>query len=253
MVRLALLSLCALACHETPSAPHLGEPFFYLVLYPGHSWDGIGEGTSYALSLTLESTIDVRCRPVEHFSMRRAEDGSPFAWRTDGACEILGTNPNYLLAACCTLPLEHPDSLGGGDLRDGETYTIDVAAGGVRQRGTTTIPSSFSVTVAQRDGQDVAIWSTSAGAAAYAVTDGNYETYVTTDTEWTLPPSPAERTVHVEALDENLYRYTTGGMLDGAVMDPERYRQLDGGIVRSGLDAGQGVFGSMWSPGPVAY
>ncbi|HSJ13930.1 MAG TPA: hypothetical protein VK939_05920 [Longimicrobiales bacterium] len=215
--------------------PEIGEPFFYLVLYPGRVWDSLGEGSHYAMALTIHSAVDVRCRTVQSLAMTQASNDAPFAWRTTGFCdEVFATNPSLPGASCCTLPFAHPDSLGAEDLRAGETYSMSMRSESVIATGRTTIPGPFSVHVVRTEDGWRAVWSRSPGAGGYSVTDGDFRVTLTQDSSLLLPAA-GERFIHVEALDENLYRY------------------LQGTIVRSGIDAGQGVFGAMWSPGPVSY
>lgn len=161
---------------------------------------------------------------------------APFAWQLAGLCEAVAiSNPQFPSGSCCTLPLTDGDSLGNRDLEAGETYDLVVESEGARIEGRTRIPSAFSVQVVQEESRDLAVWSTSDGAGGYAVTNGNHDVVLTTDTTLVLPADPAERFVHVEAVDENLYRY------------------LSDDLTRSGIDTDEGVFGAMWSPGIVAY
>ena len=228
--------LLAAACSDDPTPPEIGESFFYLLVYPGAVWDGLGTGNHYAMALTLHTTVDIQCADVQALTMTRQSDGRPFAWRldppTDGFCGY-AFNPRFPGDACCTLPGADNDSLAAGDLRPGATYTLTYETDRVRARGSTTVPDSFTVNVVRDGTRTVAVWSRSAGAGGYAVTIDHGDPVLTTDTTLELPRSG--RLVHVEALDPNYYRYVTEEPL------------------RSGIDAGLGLFGAVWGPEPVPY
>ncbi|CAN5834933.1 hypothetical protein BH23GEM5_BH23GEM5_08800 [soil metagenome] len=243
IARLLCVGLVASACTgDTIVVPQSDEPFLYLVLNE-RSLDRAatvdGRAGQYALLLTTGAATEApRYRSAERFEMRRVSDGAPFAWRSNPTDNPeVGSYPginldrwNFYLPDAATA-----EGLGATSLRPGESYNLAITTRGVTIRGQVTIPDAFSASLVQQGERRLVVWPRVRGAAGYRIefraenrSEGD-ELSVRADTAYAIPAAVrGGGTVHIKALDPNLYRYITEGQ-----------------TARAGIDGGYGVFGAV--------
>jgi hypothetical protein len=119
--------------------------------------------------------------------------------------------------------------LGRRDLRDGETYTIEVMSLGRLITGRVTIPHRAELRLVENpDGTRVVVWPRIASAAAYVAEFGfSVFPVPTPDTTYVLPPYSGDATFQVTVVDPNWLAYIR-----------------DHRTLVAGLQGGYGVFGA---------
>lgn len=227
---LALAGVVGSACSSDIVFPEQRDPFVYLVL--NQTVGLTGEPRQPAFLLTIVRADSVVHRGAERFEMRRLSDGARFDWdkntlfgppHFDHGSLPRMQDANWLLADSAT-----GEGLGYPSVAPGYTYELVIESHGAAIRGTTTVPDTFSIAVATRNGHRVAVWPTVDGAAGYAVNavgDGESLTFQT-DTTYRL--SPEATALEVKAVDPNAFRYAT-----------------DEDARRAGIEGGLGVFGAV--------
>lgn len=230
LLGLVLVGLLAgLACDSNPVLPETRRPFVYLVLNQTVERDG--ERVQPAFLLTILRADSVVHRGAERFEMRRLSDGARFDWREERDVQLgfdIAAPPlrtaNWLLADSAT-----GAGLGRPSLEPGQTYELVVETGGEVIRGRATIPDTFSVSVVERGGGQLAVWPTVDGAAAYSVdavgAGGPFHT-LQTDTTFLLADSATA--LSVIAVGPATHRFMT-----------------DEEVRRAGVVGGLGVFGAI--------
>jgi hypothetical protein len=216
-------------------APMSEEPFLYLVLNERSVDRSSVEGQvgQHALLLTTGvATEPPHYRLAERFEMRRASDGTSFAWRSQRTPHgEVGSYPGVALDFWnFHLPDTAAVGLGAEDLQPGGTYELWIETQGEVIRGRATIPAEFTASVVERgDGRRIAVWPRVSGAAGYRVELSNGDVLVQSDTSYVIPGEVLKGgAIEIDALDPNLFRYLAEGQ-----------------TARAGIDDGYGVFGAI--------
>lgn len=211
----------ALACDSpSPSVPTSESLLVYAVL----ARDSLlpGDSVVAALVATAGTPTQATYRSVERFTMTRARDGAPFAWRIKvpdrDTIEVGPRSTNVVIAG--NVVLERTSTtlgLGRDALEYGETYHFDILSQGVPVGGRVTIPARPQPVMMIRAGREVVAWPRAFGAAGYVIrveTD-RAPNFALSDTEYVLlrdrtsSELPARPVFTVVSLDSNLIHFLT--------------------------------------------
>lgn len=217
--------------------PRSDEPAVYLVLtrdslVPADP-SNIDDARLTAVVATTGVPWAFEFRQAESFVMRRASDGSAFAWSPLAATGPMDLTRPYAMPLRGNYVLEETPTaagLGRRDLRPGVRYTLSVSTGGRVITGQAVLPDRPQPVFVDHPTQPMVSWPRAAGAAMYVVSYG-YRVWdrASADTFYVLPRLEGSQPTHVRvmAVDENWAAF---------------YR--DQTLMSAGITGGNGLFGA---------